>query len=131
MHFHITKLEEEGLVILLFAIIIVAQLFLPAEFYSAYAILGYFVGYAIYKHTTIDLTKQTLKQKTKTLVGGIFLLGLIGLSAITTKENTSKLMFFIAGLFVTILWPAIVAKSISPRLSLRPGKAKSKQFSKK
>ena len=116
MHFHISKIREEYLLVSFFLIILLSDLFVPSQYLAAYAFVGYFTGYIIYRHSGIDLTRTKSEKQTliAVIVGTIILCGLYlfgdektGLVAQTT--------FFIAGMFVTIFWPIVIDKVVKKR----------------
>ncbi len=116
MHFHISKIQEEYLVVGFFAAIILIDLFVPSQYLAAYAFLGYFAGYVIYKHSKIDLTRTTSKKQSliALIIGTIILGGLYFFG----DENTgliAQTTFFIAGMFVTIFWPVIIDRFVKKR----------------
>ena len=111
-HFHITKLEDEFLIILFFILTIIAYLFIPAEFYGAFALLGYFTGYGAFKHTNINLTKFTQKQLIRATILGTIILAILGTIAYFSTGTTSQTLFFISGLFTTLIWPWIMHKTM-------------------
>jgi undecaprenyl-diphosphatase len=118
MHFHITKLEEEIFVLIFFILVIILYLFVPQEFYAAYALLGYFGGYAVYRHTDMKelLAKpQTTFQSAASVLLGLWILGTLGIVAYFTKGLLSQVAFFIAGIFVTFLWPMTITRIIIKR----------------
>jgi len=119
MEFHISKIQEEALIVFFFVMVIIFDLFVPAEYYGAYALFGYFAGYAIYRHTDLEecLTRaQTRTQEILALGGGTILLGIIGGSAyLLTEGLVSQVLFFITGLFVTLIWPLVISKTVLKR----------------
>ena len=117
MRFHVSKLPEEFLIVIFLVIMIISYLFVPAEYYGAYALLGYFFGYGIYKHTKMDLTKlQTKKQLALNIILGIGIFGVLGLVAYKSEGLLSQLLFFIAGIFITLIWPMVIVKLIIGKL---------------
>jgi undecaprenyl-diphosphatase len=115
MHFHITKLEDEFLIVIFFILVILFYLFIPAEFYGAFALLGYFTGYGVFKHTAINLTKFNEKQLLRATILGTIILAILGAFAYFSTETTSQILFFISGLFITIIWPAILNTFLSKK----------------
>lgn len=118
-NFHITKLKEESLLVGFFVLMIIADLIIPEEYFGAYAILGYFMGYAIFKHTNLkqnlNLT-QTKKQIAINFIGGTILLGIIGTSAYyLTTGIISQILFLTSGIFITLIWPIIISFTIEKK----------------
>jgi len=111
MNFHISKIKEEFLVIIFFALVILFYLFIPAEFYSAYALFGYFTGYAILRHTSQQVQKNaTKKQEPLSFLAGLIILSILGAIAYFSIGLISQIFFFIAGIFVTLIWPLLAPK---------------------
>jgi undecaprenyl-diphosphatase len=119
MHFHISKLNEEFLFIFLFVLLIIFDLFIPAEYYGAFAILGYFVGYAIYRHTDmaqIMVRPKTRKQEIIAISIGTVIFGALGgLAYLILEGLAAQITFFAAGIFVTLIWPLIITKTVLKR----------------
>ncbi len=119
MHFHISRLNEEFLFIFFFVLLIIFDLFIPAEYYGAYAILGYFVGYAIYRHTEmaqIMVRPKTRRQEIIAISVGTIIFGALGGVAYLVLEGLlAQVTFFIAGIFVTLIWPLIITKTVLKR----------------
>lgn len=116
MHFHISKIKDEFLVVAFFVIVILFYLFVPAEFYSSYALFGYFSGYAILRHVNPELQRAATKKQELVAVGvGTIILGMIGLVAYFVTGLGAQVIFFTAGLFVTIIWPVVIAKVMTKR----------------
>ena len=118
-NFHISKIKEEALLVGFFVLIIFSDLIIPSEYYGAYAILGYFIGYAIYRHTKLKENLVLSKTKTQLLiafVGGTGLLGVLGVSAYyLTTGLISQVLFFLSGLFITLIWPIIISLLVEKR----------------
>jgi len=111
MNFHISKIKEEFLVIIFFAMIILFDLFIPVEFYEAYALFGYFTGYAILRHTNTEIQeKSAKKQEPLSFLAGLIILSILGVIAYSSTGALSQVLFFISGIFVTLLWPIIAPK---------------------
>ena len=131
MKFHISKIQEEALIVFFFVMIIIFDLFVPAEYYGAYALFGYFAGYAIYRHTDLEecLTRaQTRKQEILALGGGTIILGIIGGTAyLLTEGLLSQVLFFITGLFITLIWPLIISKTVLKREKQKAKKRRKKK----
>jgi|GEM_PF-477807 len=134
MEFHITKLKEESLIIAFFVIVVICYLFIPAEFYGAFALLGYFAGYAIYRHTEMKeilLRPQTKRQSIVAVFFGLVFLGALGLIAYVSKGLIAQGMFFICGIFVTLLWPIVISKLVLKREKLKNISTKKSKYSSK
>ena len=108
-HLHISKIREEGLLVLLFIIIIGTTLLLPEELYSAQALFGYFFGFAFYRHTSLG-EKRTHNKKLS-LTAGTIILAIIGFFAFSFTGLKSQSLFFLAGFFISFIWPLVVAKA--------------------
>ena len=126
MHFHVSKLDEEFLFIFLFVLLIILDLFVPAEYYGAYAILGYFMGYAIYRHTNmtqIMVRPKTRRQEVVALFFGTIIFALLGgLAYLILKGLEAQIIFFIAGIFVTLIWPLVITKTVLKREEIKEKK---------
>ncbi len=118
-NFHISKIKEEALLVGFFILVIFSDLIIPAEYYGAYAILGYFIGYAIYRHTKLKETLTLTKTKTQLLiafVGGTGFLGVLGVSAYyLTTGLISQILFFLSGIYITLIWPIIISLLVEKR----------------
>jgi membrane-associated phospholipid phosphatase len=118
-NFHISKLKEEALLVGFFVLMIIADLVIPEEYYGAYAILGYFIGYAVFRHTRLkqNLTlTQTKKQLAVAFIGGTIFLGILGASAYyLTTGLISQILFFTSGIFVTLIWPIVISFTVEKR----------------
>ena len=134
MQFHITRIKEEFLVVLFFVIVIICYLFVPAEFYGSFALLGYFAGYAIYRHTQVKdilILPQTKTQSIIAVFFGLGGLGAIGLIAYFSTGLISQVTFFISGIFVTLIWPIIISKFVLKREKQKLLKIKRRNLIKK
>ena len=118
-NFHISKIKEEIILVGFFVLLIISNVIIPSEYYGAYAILGYFFGYAIYRHTSLKQNLTLTKSKTQLLiafVGGTAFLGIIGVSAYyLTTGLISQVLFFVSGLFVTLMWPIVISLLVEKR----------------
>jgi len=118
-NFHISKIKEEALLVGFFVLIIICDLVIPAEYYGAYAILGYFIGYAVYRHTNLKKDLTLAKSKKQLLIafcGGTFFLGILGASAYyLTTGLVSQVLFFISGIFITLVWPIVISFTVEKR----------------
>ena len=67
--FHISKLREDSILVIFFTIIIIIDLIIPEEYYGAYVILGYFIGYLAFKtnHSKQKPRPQTTKTNSNKL----------------------------------------------------------------
>jgi len=122
MEFHITKIKDEFLIIAFFVLVIIFYLFVPAEFYGAFALVGYFSGYAIYRHTEVKEILVLPQTKTQSIIAvffGLGGLGAIGLIAYFSTGLISQVTFFISGLFVTLFWPIVISKFVLKRENLK------------
>ena len=106
--FHISAMKEEGLIVLLFIAIIAGLYFLPEYLYMVQALLGYYLGFAIFAHTKIKLKPKHPKIA---LSFGTVIFGGIGGAAYITHDALAMLLFFIGGLFISIIWPLIIHKA--------------------
>lgn len=134
-NFHITKLKEEALLVGFFVIMIIADLIIPEEYYGAYAILGYFIGYAVFRHTelkqNLTLTK-TIKQLIVAFIGGTVFLGILGASAYyLTTGFISQILFFLSGIFITLIWPVVISFTVEKREEQKQKKLVKKVLKKK
>ncbi len=134
MQFHITAIKDEFLVIAFFGLVIIFYLFVPAEFYGAFALLGYFTGYAIYRHTDVKEILVLPQTKTQSIIAvffGLAGLGAIGLIAYFSTGLISQVTFFISGLFVTLFWPIVISKFVLKRELHKSKKSKKRAKNKK
>lgn len=134
-NFHITKLKEEAILVGFFVLMIIADLVIPEEYYGAYAILGYFVGYAVFRHTELKQNLTLAKTKTQLIIafiGGTFFLGIIGASAYYfTTGMVSQVLFFLTGIFITLIWPIVISFTVEKREKLKKKKIVFKKILKK
>ena len=118
-NFHISKLKEEALLVGFFVLMIVSNIFIPEEYYGAYAILGYFIGYAIFRHTNLKQTLTLTKSKTQLFIAFFFgtaIFGVLGASAYyLTNGLISQILFFVAGIFITLIWPIVISFTVNKR----------------
>ena len=118
MHFHISKLEEEFLIVLLFIVVLLGGFFLNGDLRPTFALFGYFAGYAVYRHTKLFLVPvQTRKQTIVMIVIGVIILAGMGGLALITTGVTSQIILFLSGLFVTLIWPHITSYFVVKRES--------------
>ncbi len=103
----ITKINKEKIIIGLFLITIILTLILPDSMLLSLALLGYFTGYFAYKN--LELKINLANNKILLLIGTI-IFGLIGLSATKTEGILSGTLFFLGGIFITLIWPMICSK---------------------
>ena len=101
----ITKFKEEKELFALFIAAIILLLFLPDNFSLGYAILGYYFGFVLYRHK-----KMKMRNKKTGLLFGTIILAIITFGAYTSTGLISNGLFFIAGCFVTIIWPLATKK---------------------
>jgi undecaprenyl-diphosphatase len=137
--FHISKIREEFIIVIFFVALIVFNLFVPSEYYGAYALLGYFLGYAIYRHTKLAevmVRAKTTNQKIVILFFGTAIFGVMGaLAYFVFTGIIAQITFFSAGIFITLIWPIVISKFVKKREEVKAnrftGKAKKKINSKK
>ncbi len=134
-NFHISKIKEEALLVGFFVLMIVADLVIPAEYYGAYTILGYFIGYAIFRHTNLKQNLTLAKTKTQlavAFIGGTIFLGILGASAYyLTIGIVSQVLFFFSGIFITLIWPIVISFTVAKREKQKTKKPKSTKKKKK
>jgi membrane-associated phospholipid phosphatase len=118
-NFHISKIKEEALLVGFFILVIISDLIIPSEYYGAYAILGYFIGYAIFRHTKLKENLTLTKTKTQLFIAFVFgtgFLGILGVSAYyLTTGLISQILFFLSGIFITLVWPIIISLLVEKR----------------
>ncbi|MFA6268961.1 MAG: phosphatase PAP2 family protein [archaeon] len=132
MHFHISKIKDEFFVVAFLVIVVLFDLLVPSEFYGAYALFGYFTGYAILRHVNPILQRAaTKKQAIVAIFIGTILLAILGAIAYFSSGLLSQVMFFISGLFVTIIWPIVIAKLTTKRENSKIAKPQNKKPTKK
>lgn len=102
----ITKFGEEKELFILFIIAIILLVLLPDTFALGYSVLGYYIGFVIYRHN-----KMKIKNSRNQLILGTIILGIFGYFAFTLEGFISLGLFFIAGLFISLLWPLISSKT--------------------
>ena len=117
--FHISKIREEFIIVIFFVALIVFNLFVPSEYYGAYALLGYFLGYAIYRHTRLSeimVHPKTIKQKIIIMLFGTLIFGTLGaLAYFVLTGIMAQVTFFLAGIFITLTWPIVISKFVTKR----------------
>jgi undecaprenyl-diphosphatase len=110
MNFHISNIKNEILLVAFIGIVTIFYLVVPADFSGAFALLGYFTGYAILRHLEKRLQREATVEQSKTLIlVGIVILALLGLNAYNAEGQTSQMLFFLSGVFVTLIWPLTAA----------------------
>jgi undecaprenyl-diphosphatase len=107
MKFHITKIREEFLVIALILITLILLAMLPEWLTAGFVIAGYFLGYAIFRHTKIQ-TKP--KNKNLSIILGTTILALLALISYIQTGILSQILFLITGVFITLIWPYLSEK---------------------
>ncbi len=116
MHFHITKIQDEYLAVGFFAIAVILYMFIQSEYPEAFALFGYFAGYALYRHSGVDLKPvQTTKQAAIILTFGTIFTGGIYYLATQAQGLEGVGLYFLTGLFVTVFWPVIIHKYVAKR----------------
>jgi len=116
IHFHLSKIQDEFLVIGFFVIAVLFYLFIQNYYPPAFALFGYFAGYAIYRHSGIDLVPtKTTKQSIAALFIGTVILGILYMLGEKFIGIESAIIFFIAGLFITVFWPIVIFKFVQKR----------------
>lgn len=127
-NFHITKIREELIIVIIFTLLLALDLIIPEEYYGAYAIMGYFVGYTLFKHTKLEKNlnlTQSKKQLVVNFIFGTIFLGILGASAYYfTTGLISQILFFSSGIFITLIWP-IAISFIAKRIKVQK---KAKKF---
>ncbi|MFA5357905.1 MAG: phosphatase PAP2 family protein [archaeon] len=96
------KTEWPFLLAMIFIAAILLAQFLPSELYAAQALLGYYFGFIIHKQ---NHAIYKAKNRALIIVAGTAILGVIGFLAYGAGGFVGSALFFIAGLFVTYLWP--------------------------
>jgi len=107
LKFHITKIREEFFIITLIIITLILLTLLPEWFNAGFVIIGYYLGYAIFRHTKIKIRP---KNKNTSILFGTIILALLGIFAYTLNGIESQIMFLITGTFITLTWPFIAEK---------------------
>jgi len=104
----VSKFKEEKLLVIIFVIMILAFFVLPETFYLAFILFGYYFGFVIYRDS-----KWTIKTENKKLniLFGTLGLGSLGAMAFSLSGIESIAMFFLVGLYITIIWPFILNKT--------------------
>lgn len=118
MKFHISKIEEEFLVIAFFVAMVILYFFVPEQYAAAWAVLGYFIGYAIFRHSGIDLNIERTKTKTQALIAifvGTIILGAMGFYANKRMDMIGNTIFLFSGIFITIIWPIVMTIAVEKR----------------
>jgi len=104
----VSKFHEEKLLVIIFVIMILAFFILPETFYLAFVLFGYYFGFVLYRDS-----KWTIKTENKKLniLFGTIGLGILGGIAFYLSGIESIVLFFIVGLYITIIWPFILNKT--------------------
>ena len=107
-HLKISKFKEEKLIVIIFAIMILSFFILPETFYLAFVLFGYYLGFVFYRDS-----KYTIKSENKKLniLFGTIILAILGTIAFGLSGIGSIIMFFIIGLYITIIWPFVLNKT--------------------
>jgi len=116
MHFKITKIRDEFLIVGFFIAAVIFYMFIQSAYPEAFALFGYFAGYALYRHSSIDLKPvQTKKQAIVIVLFGTLFTGAIYYLATKTQGIEQICTYFLVGLFVTVFWPVVIHKYVSKR----------------
>ena len=107
-HLKITKFKEEYLLVILFIVIAGLILFLPSEFNAAYALIGYYIGFVIYRDSKFTIKTENKKLN---LLFGTIILGIIAFFAHISTGLLSQALFLLAGIFITLIWPIVLNKT--------------------
>ncbi|MCX6803528.1 MAG: phosphatase PAP2 family protein [Candidatus Diapherotrites archaeon] len=108
MQFHITKIQDEFLAIGFFVIAVIFYMFIQSAYPEAFVLFGYFAGYALYRHSGVDLKPSTINKKLVVLMlVGTGILGELYLAAHKLAGLESVAIYFVIGLFITVFWPII------------------------
>ena len=123
LHFHVSKLEEEFLIIILLSAMVIAYVVLNIEYNAAYTIFGYYLGYIAYRHSGINIEKtKTTKQTLVATIIGILIIGVLSLIANSMIGIQSQGLFFFIGFFITRIWPIVIDKAVKKRESIKTKK---------
>ncbi len=101
----ITKFKEEKELFILFIVSIASLVLLPETFALGYSVLGYYFGFVIYRHN-----KMKIKNSCNQLILGTLILAILAYFAFTLEGYYSFILFFVAGMFITIIWPTAFNK---------------------
>ncbi|MEI7960912.1 MAG: phosphatase PAP2 family protein [archaeon] len=118
INFHISKIQDEFLAIIFFILMLILYFFVPEQYHAGFTILGYFAGYSIYRHTKINLDLKKSKSLKLTIISiiiGTGLLGAMGYIALKNPNIYGDTLFFIAGIFMTVIWPLVIQKFIQKK----------------
>lgn len=101
------KTEWPFLLAMIFIAAVLLTQFLPSELYAAQALLGYYFGFVMHKQNHVV---YKAKNRALIIVAGTAILLIIGFMAYETGGIIGSGLFFLAGLFVTHLWPLAYSK---------------------
>ena len=116
--FHISKVQDEFLAVIFIIAMLSIYLFVPEQYHAGFAIVGYFAGYAIFGHMKIDLNIKKSKSKKLTLIAiliGTIILGGMGYVALKNPNIYGDALFFISGVFLTVIWPLVMYKTLQKK----------------
>lgn len=103
---NLTK-NEGKIFIMLLVITLFCLVLLPDWLFAGFLLIGYYLGYIIYK-----MNNMTIKPKNKYLSIGVgtIVFGTMSGLAYLSSGLISQSLFLTAGIFITLIWPAIINK---------------------
>jgi membrane-associated phospholipid phosphatase len=107
-HLKVSKFGEEKFLVLFFVIALAVALLLPNSLLVAFVVLGYYVGFVIYRDSKLKIKTE---HKKLNLLFGTIILGLLGGTAYISEGLISICLFFLTGLFITLIWPIVLNKT--------------------
>jgi len=125
IHFHVSKLQEEFLIVILITALVIVYVFLNSQYNAAYTIFGYYLGYIAYRHSGINIEKtKTTKQTITATTTGLIIVLALALYANSLDGLISQAIFFFTGFFITRIWPIVIDKAVQKREQLKTKRKK-------
>ncbi len=127
MQFKVTRIREEAILFACVALVI-AIIALAHQYALAAVLIGYYAGFSLLKEMRAEQkTTGWLKQG----IGFLVLTGIVG-TAFASEPAKQAALFFISGLWITLIWPIMCEKLLKAKtLSIRENQGKEKKRVKK
>jgi membrane-associated phospholipid phosphatase len=105
LNLKLNKIGDELIILILILLGVLISFFVPVEYVLGYYLLGYYIGFIVYKNSNFKLKVKT---NLEIIFGGLILVILFFIA--NSIGLIGGLVFFISGLFVTIIWPFLLKK---------------------
>ena len=110
-HLKVSKFSDEKLLFGIFVVAIVIALLLPSSLLVAFVLLGYFAGFVIYRDMKFKINSE---HKKLNLLFGTIVVAILGGMAYSLEGIISIILFFVTGLFITLIWPIVLNRCFRP-----------------